>query len=435
MTTPTVSPLRAWSTMAVLSLAYVFSFVDRQALTLLIDPIRHDLKITDTQVSVLTGAAFAVLYATSAIPIARIADRGSRKRVLIAGVAVWGAMTAFCGLATNFWQLFIGRMGVGLGEAALTPSGFAMTAELFPVEKQARAMSVFVVGGSIGAGLSLLIGAAAIGALERWGAAIPLIGRLSVWQAVFVLLGLATLLLIPLLLTIVERRRSAPAADAPKTRRAFGVVWKNRRAFAAHFIGLPLMSLSAYGMGAWLPSHFVRAFGWAPSKVGVSLGGLLVVTGLAGAVWSSIAADRTRRAGRADASLWLLIVSTLASLPFLVLGMSLSNAGASFACLSIFFLINAGMNTLGPAALQAIAPDGMRAEISALFLLVANLVGIGLGPTAVAACSDYLLGGSQHIGLAVILVCGGASLAGSLIAWAALRDYRKAAEDPALLSL
>ena len=422
-----VSPFRAWWTMAVLSLAYVFSFVDRQVLTLLIDPIRRDLAITDTEVSLLTGAAFAVLYATSAVPIARIADRGSRKAVLLAGVGVWGTMTALCGMARSFWPLFLGRMGVGLGEAALTPSGYALSAELFPPERRARAMSVFVVGGAIGGGLSLLIGAFAINAVERWGGGLPFFRELKVWQAVFILLGLATLLILPLVATVTEPPRVARKATARPTR-AIPHIWANRKAFMPHFIGLPLIGLGNYGIAAWAPSRFMRDFGWTPAQAGLSLGVVMVVVGLGGAAWSAVAADHLRSRGRADAALSLLILSTLAGVPLLAVAMSAPAPSVALGFFAAFSLAHAGMNTLGPAALLSITPDGMRAEVSALFLMVANLIGIGLGPTVVALVSDYILGGPQDIGLAVLLVCGGGSMLGALIALAGLKDYRQAAE-------
>jgi MFS family permease len=421
-----VSTFRAWWTMAVLSLAYVFSIVDRQILTLLIDPIRNDLAITDTEVSLLTGAAFGIVYAISAVPIARIADRGSRKTVLMSGIAMWGTMTALCGLARSFWPLFVGRMGVGLGEAALTPSGYSLTAELFPPHKRARAMSVFVVGGAIGGGLSLLIGAFAIGAAERWGTGLPFFRNFEVWQVVFILLGLTTLLILPLMATIATP--SAAPQQTAKPIRAIPHIWANRKAFMPHFIGLPLIGLSSFGVAVWAPSRFIRDFGWSPAEAGFSLGAVLVVAGLGGAIWSAIVADHLRKRGRADASLWLLIISTIAGVPLLVASMSVEAPTLALVLFATFSLVQAGMNTLGPAALLSITPDGMRAEVSALFLMVANLLGIGLGPTVVALVSDYLLGGSAHIGFAVIVVCGSASLLGAFIAILGLGDYRRAAE-------
>jgi len=430
-----VSPVRAWWTMAVLSLAYVMSFVDRQVLTLLIDPIRADLKITDTQVSLLTGVAFALLYATTAVPIARYADRYGRKPVILAGVTLWGSMTAACGLAQNFWALFAARMGVGLGEAALTPQGYALSAELFPPAQRNRAMSVFVVGSAIGAGVSLLIGAAALGIVTAAAEHFPLLGILQPWQGVFVLLGVLTLMLIPLIATIVERPRAAqPPPEERKARAALAMIWRNRGAFTPHFVALPLLSLSSYGIAAWLPSHFIRDFGWSASEVGLALGLLLVVTGLIGCAWAAFAADWLYAKGRSNASLWLLLVSTFISLPFLALGMASDDARTGMAWLAAFFVINQGANTLAPAALQAIVPDGIRGEVSALWLMVVNLVGIGLGPTITAVTADYLVGEDSRIGDAIALVGVSCTLAGLLIAAASAKAYTRAVRDPAGLA-
>ena len=177
------SPAIGWTTVVVLSLTYMFSFMDRQILVLLVEPIKQDLQITDTQVSLLTGFAFAAVYAVMGIPMGRAADLKVRKHVIIFGVTIWSLLTMACGLARNFTQLFLARMGVGFGEAALTPTAYSMVADLFPPEKLGRAMSIFVLGGTAGAALSLLLGGAIIGWVNTVGElSLPLIGVLSAWQ-------------------------------------------------------------------------------------------------------------------------------------------------------------------------------------------------------------------------------------------------------------
>jgi MFS family permease len=400
------SAASAWFSVAILSTVYMFSYLDRQILVLLVKPVRADLGISDTQFSLLTGAAFALFYTVAALPLSTLADRRSRKRLIMIGVAVWGTMTMLCGVARTYGQLFAARMGVGLGEATLTPTVYAMIPDLFPPQRVARAMSVFVLGTFMGSALSLVLGGLVIGRLgEVEILRLPLLGMLKPWQIVFLVVGGATLLLlVPLALLREPARRRAAAAERGSILPAICEVAQRGRDYSALFVGVPFASLIVYGMQAWLPTLFERAHGWTAEQAGLRLGMLTLGAGLVGTLGGGALADRWHAAGRRDATVRLNAILLLAALPLpAVIGLAPSAAQAMAGC-AAFFLISSMTIPLAPLALQLVTPPALRARVSALFLLVVNVGGILLGPTAVALATDHLFGDDLAVGRSIALV-------------------------------
>jgi MFS family permease len=418
--------------MCVLGLLYTFSTIDRQIPNLLLGYIRKDLQISDTMVSLLAGFAFALFYATSAIPISRLADQWSRKGVIFIGVVLWSGMTVFCGFSTSFWQFFIARLGVGLGEASLTPSAFAMASELFPPHRQARATSVFAIGPSIGGGLSLVLGGTLIGWAEKSGPlSIPGLGEMKIWQIVLIVIGLLTLLTtIPLaaIYDPVRQQRIAKRNGAdlkPSVGKILRIVWSGRGGYAPLFLGTPLMSLAAYGVSAWTPTYFIRVHGWNAHDTGVIFGGVLAVVGVT-------SADRIRAAGRLDAAFKVMTALTLLAAPMpLVLAFSPSATLALIAIGMMNFLI-APIVVMAPVSLQAITQDGMRAQVTALYLLIINLVGLGLGPTIVALVTDFVFKNPAAVGWSMALVGSCAYFLSGSILFMGRRTYRSEVEGHAV---
>lgn len=420
----------AWTTVGVLTLAYVFSYLDRQILVLLVGPVRADLHIGDTAFSLLAGAAFALFYAVMALPFAIIADRGSRRRLIMAGVAVWGSMTILCGLSTSYAMLFMARMGVGIGEAALTPTAYSLIADLFTPERRTRAMGVFTTAAVMGNGLSLLAGGAVIAAVSGVApSAMPL--RLHAWQIAFIAVGALTLLLLVPLRAITDPPRRKPPQGARQThthglRAAAAHVWRGRAAYAPIFLGIPFANMIIYGVQAWLPALFMRGYGWSAGQTGLVLGSVTLLAGLGGGYASGAVADRWRATGRLDAPLRLNALLITAALPLPALLALAPAAPAALAVAAVFVFIASLTVPLAPTALQAITPPPLRAQVSALFLLAVNLVGIGIGPTAVALASDLVFGGEKAIGPALALVGTLSYLASALLLWRGLRAYRRA---------
>ncbi len=273
-----------------LTLAYVFSFIDRQILNLMVDPIRRDLDISEKQMSLLMGLSFAVFYTFLGIPLGRLADTRSRRAIIAAGIACWSVMTAGCGLAKTFWQLALMRMGVGVGEASLSPSAYSLISDYFRPERRSTAMSVYSMGIYIGSGLAFILGGLVIkSASSQESFLLPLVGALRSWQLVFLIVGLPGLLVAPLLLTIREPARKGArrtkdglnAVPPVSLRDVWAYVRDNRATFFCLNLGLGMVALFAYGAASWIPSLFIRRHGWTPGRTGLVFGLIVGVGGTA----------------------------------------------------------------------------------------------------------------------------------------------------------
>src|SRR5262245_7551860 len=283
----------AWYVVAVLTLAYMVSFIDRQILSLLVRPIRADLGISDTEISLLMGLTFAIFYTLFGIPLGRLADTRSRRTIIAAGIGFWSLMTAGCGLAKNFWQLALMRVGVGVGEAALSPSAYSLIADYFRPERRATAMSVYSMGIFIGSGLAFVLGAAvATFAAGKEDFVLPVLGTVRSWQLVFLVVGLPGLAVALLLYTIREPSRKgarrltdgATATQPPTTREVWAYLCDNWKTFACLNLGTALISLSSYAMSSWVPEMFGRRYGWTIRERGTVFGLIVGIAGTLGIV-------------------------------------------------------------------------------------------------------------------------------------------------------
>ena len=415
----------AWFVVAILMVAYVFSFVDRQILNLLVGPIRRDLGISDTQMSLLMGFSFAIFYTILGIPLGRLADNKSRRGLIAAGVVLWSVMTALCGTAKAYGQMFLYRVGVGVGEAALSPAAYSMIADYFPREKRATAISVYGMGIYLGAGLAFVLGGLVIQFVTKQGAIeLPLIGMTHPWQFVFLILGAAGVLFSAAFLLVREPPRQGAAAVTP-----FGEVvaylWANRRTVLCHNVGFALISFVSYGGGAWVPTFFIRSFGAAPGEVGIVYGLIVMVFGCGGIVFGGWLADRWLRRGLTDAALrvglWAAIGAGIAHVPLVAVA-SLTWAYVLLVP-AVFFL---GMPFgAAPAAIQEIVPNRMRGQTSAIYLFIVNLIGLGIGPTAVALITDYVFKDDNAVRWSILIVAVVASSAAAVTLAAGMKPYRE----------
>src|SRR5579859_4422023 len=260
------SSFAAWYSVAVLMLMYIFSFIDRTTISLLVEPMKRDLHISDTQIGMLQGLAFALLYTFLGLPIARLSDRHSRRAVIAAGVFTWSIMAALCGVARTATQLFLARVGVGIGEAALSPSAYSIITDSFPRARLGRAFAIYTIGIPIGAGIALLIGGIIVGMVSGAGDhyVLPLLGEVRAWQLVFIVTGAPGLLLPLLLLTFREPARRGLLAGKAGHATIGEVVeyaWLHRKFYSLHFLALALLALAGYAVGAWLPTALHRAYG------------------------------------------------------------------------------------------------------------------------------------------------------------------------------
>lgn len=399
-------PVLAWCTVGLLTFAYILSFIDRQIMSLLVVPIRRDLAISDTQMSLLMGFSFAVFYTLCGIPLGRLADVASRRWIVTLGVAFWSAATALCGVAHHYWQLFLGRVGVGVGEAALGPAAFSLIADSFPPERRATATSVYATGIFIGSGLAYVVGGLVVGfATQQGETVLPLVGATRPWQLVFYLLGGAGIVFAWLLLLIREPVRHGAVAEPIPYRDVFRTLVRHRRTMLMHNFGFGGVALALYSINAWVPSVWQRVHGWEIRDVGIIYGAIVAVVGGFGIVFGGWLADRWRAQGMSDATLRVGALASLCGAP-LALGIAFVPDGAALAWLMIPITVFVAM-PLGVAAsaIQDLVPNGMRGQTSAIYLFIVNLVGLGIGPTAVALLTDRVFhdDASVHYSLAIVV--------------------------------
>jgi MFS family permease len=364
--------------MAVLLLVYTFNFIDRIVLGVLVPPIKLELGLTDTQLGLLGGTAFALFYTALGIPIGWLADRVNRVWIMTAALALWSLFTGACGLVTSFTQLFLARLAVGVGEAGGVAPAYSLIADYFPPEQRARALSVYSFGIPIGSALGLLFGG--------------IIASLVDWRMAFLILGVAGLLIAPLqLFTVREPARGGldphraprPVATLPEVFR----VLARKPAFWGLSLAAASSSIMGYGVFFWLPSFFVRSFGLTLMQVSLYYGGMVLVSGVAGVWMGGWLADRYGSARKAAYAL-VPAGALLITVPFYLVGTLADGLSWSF----LIFAIPAalGLVWLGPtiSAIQHLVPPDMRALASAIFLFINNLLGLGLGSLIIGALSD-----------------------------------------------
>lgn len=389
---------RAW-VLFILVVVYTFNFIDRQIVGILAVPIKEELALTDTQLSLMGGLAFALFYTFLGIPIAWLADRKNRVWIMTAALTIWSAMTALCGFAQNFWQLFAARLGVGVGEAGGVAPAYSLIADYFPPEKRSRALSIYSFGIPIGSALGILLGGVLTSYLD--------------WRAAFIIVGLAGVAIAPVFrLTLREPKRGGldgtGVATAPAPIKDVVRTLVRKPSFWGLSLGAASSSMMGYGLIFWLPSFFVRSYGadlpgffaWMPAALVPDGAGpllfasyfyaaILLVGGIAGIWLGGVLADRYGP-GRKGAYAMVPAVAFIATIPFFVIGVLSTSLTLSF----LVFMVPTALSLvwLGPvlSAFQHLVTPNMRATASAVFLFVNNLIGIGLGNLAIGAISDGL---------------------------------------------
>lgn len=425
----TPSPAYAWYVVVVLLLAYTLSFIDRMILSLLVGPIRADLGISDTQMSLLMGFAFAIFYSALGIPLGWLADRRARRGLIVAGIAAWSLMTAACALTRSYAGLFLARVGVGVGEATLSPAAYSMLGDYFPREKLGRAMAVYSIGVPLGSGIALVAGSLVVKFVTEGPAVVvPLLGALEPWRLTFLWVGLPGLLVAALVgLTVREPRRLGAAAEAGRGE-FMAFLRAHPAAIAAHFGGMSLVALVMYGAMAWIPQFLHRTYGMPVPQAGLWFGIATAACGACGLLIGGWMADSLYRRGYKDAHLRVIRLNAIVLLPLFV-GMALApSAGIALTLMIVGMLAGTLHGGVAGAALQLITPNRLRARMVALYFLVANLVGLGLGPTAIALVTDLVFGEDAALRYALAIVTGIALPVSAVILTLGLKPFARAVE-------
>ena len=399
------NPVYAWYVVAVLMLAYTLSFIDRQILSLMVGPIRSDLGISDTGFSLLSGFAFALFYTFMGIPLGRYADNHNRRNLIIVGIVFWSMMTAACGLARQFWQLFLTRMCVGVGEAALSPASYSLITDYFPRRLLGRAISLYGAGIYLGAGLAFIVGGVVIELVANAPpVTLPLLGSLRAWQLVFFIVGLPGILVALVILTIKEPARTGIAVSEDKIlfREVLHYLLKRRNTFLPYIFGISFVSLLAYGVLAWLPEFVHRSYGWKVADAGITAGCIILVFGTTGIFSGGVIADALMRKGYKDAHLRAVLIGSVCLAPFALLFPLMPSATGAFTLFAGYIFFVGYHYGIIPSGLQIIVPNRMRGQVSAIYLFINNIIGLGFGPTMVGLFTDYVFHNDASLNLSLV---------------------------------
>jgi len=416
----------AWYVVGVLTLLYAFSFIDRQIFSLLVGPLRRDLHIGDAKMSLLIGFSFALFYTFFGIPLGRLADIYSRRLIIAAGLVLWSGFTASCGLAQTFETMLLLRMGVGVGEAALSPAAYSLITDYFPRERLATALSVYSMGIYVGSGMAYLLGGLVVAYASTqamW--TIPLLGAVHPWQIIFLLVGLPGIAVAPLLFTVNEPavRHGASRRSTVPMRQVFSYIFENRRTFLLHNIGFGLLALSSYASAAWVPEFYRRHFHWSIGTTGVIYGSCVALFGCIGIVSAGRFADYLRKRGRGNATLFVGVLIGLVWLPINCLLYLAPSATWATIWLIPGCALAAAPFGIAPAAIQQMMPATMRGQASAVYLFSINLIGLGIGPTAVGALTQYAFRSDDAVRYSLVIVTSVACALAAVLLYGALKPF------------
>jgi MFS family permease len=430
---------RAWYATAILAFMFWMSVLDRFIISLLVGPLRRDMGITDTQFALLNGTAFIVTFALLGLIAGALADRYSRRTIIFVGVAIWSLATAACGVTQNFGQLFLARIGVGAGEACLNPCATSMIADFFPRQRLTLATAMYAIGGTAGAGMAFLVGGAIIALVTQHDFfAIPLIGDIRSWQAVFIIIGVPGLLLSLLIFTIAEPVRRGTSNFLPvglSWRSTYGALLKfmgaRRRFFICHYLGFTFASAVIVGCVGWYPAHMARTFHMSTGRIGLTLGLTIIGFGVIGKILCGRSVDAIYRRGFRDAQLRWYAGCLLAAVPAGVIGTTSGNPAIFLAGIGLMVMLLQPLPACAYASMNLITPNELRGAGVALFNLGPGLIGSISGPVLIATIGEHFFKGPSGIGFGmavVIAICcplGALSLA---LGWGAMRAAVREAE-------
>ncbi len=405
----------AWFVAIIFAIFFVFSFVDRQIIGILVPDMKADLGLTDIQLSYIGGLSFVIFYTVFGIPMGRLADSYNRKWLIIFGVVTWTVATAACGFANNYWQLLFLRMGVGIGEAALAPCAYSMLADIFPRHRLTLAISICTMGGAFGFGFAFLGGAVVLG----WANGlvgdlgfinVPFLGDLTPWRIVFLSVGLPGLAFSMILFTVNEPKRQGHSKTVPSIAKVVAYMRRHWLALTSIYVGMGFLNIGSYGAAFWDITFFHRSFGWPPEQSGIYYGITATVGQFTGALIAGIITDRLSRTSSVDAKMKVLVLIAFASFWLRLLYPLMPSS--TFALMLIFplHLLTGAPFGVAAAALQIMSPARMRGQITAVYFFAQSILGLGLGPTFVAFLTEYVFQDLSMLRYS-LMISGGSALA------------------------
>ena len=434
---PWPSSQRAWYGVTIFGLTVMTLFGNQQLMGLLMQSIKVDLGLTDTEVSLLVGFAAAAFNAIASLPISRLIDRFSRRLIIGVGLLAAGLGSTMTGLASGFWQIFAARLFGGVGGAGNGPATYSLLADYFPPAKLPKAIAFMNFGFTSGTGLALLLGGTLIAALSAMpNPTLPLIGEVRPWQLVFLVMAIPDFVLGLLMLTTVYEapRRGRMLATAGSRNRAVPIrsvleyLWQHREAFGPMFLGLALNSL-AMGTLTWAAPFYERTYGWGPAQYGIVQGLVILFIAPIGLAFGGWLAEHWARQGRDDANMRVVVFAAIAHMPFAIAYALMPSPYLALACASlnsVLVLIGAGPQN---AALQTIVPNEMRGQVTALFLFLFTMIGFGIAPTVVALVTDFVFQDESKLRYSIALMHAILAPAALIVFWRGLAAYGRSVAE------
>jgi MFS family permease len=414
----------AWTVVAILIATAVLSYTDRQVLSLLVDPIRGDMGISDTQISLLLGTAFAVIYGIAGIPLGFLADRISRRNLIFAGVSVWSLGTIACGFSHNFGEIFASRIVVGLGEAALSPAAISLISDYFPPSRRGTAVGFFLSGIAMGSGVAILIGGGVLHAIELGALAATPLAAYAPWRMVLLVIGGPGLLWAMAIFLIREPVRHTAEGESAAGA-ADGSTWRATpwARVVPIYIVLAAASFVDNAVGAWAPTLLIRDFGKDPAQIGVELGLLLTVGFGGGVLIGGALADRAGARGGWPRKLRVCLVSGMLILPASLL-MNSPTFSMVLAGVPLYFALSGIVTAVGFSAILDVVPNRSRGLAMSMSFFLNVALGAGLGPTAVALAGAHVFAAKAGLGPPLVLTVAAGYLVALAAVCAALSSFR-----------
>ena len=394
-----------YSAVGILTLAQIFAFIDRQIPSMLVEPIKQDFNLTDSQIALLGGAAFSIFYAVMALPIGYAVDRYKRTRVLGIGIFLWSLMTALAGLANSFGRLFGARIGVAVGEAVMAPTSVSLVSDYFPENKQGKPMGIITSGVYIGIGITLLGGGFLIDYLtELGGLYIPFIGYLKPWQATFMIVGVPGLFVaIGAFLLTEPKRIDEKVGQGPTTesQNVFLHISEHKKTLLPMFGGLIFMALIFYSFTFWAPTMMIRTYNISLSEAGFFLGVITIISSITGTIFAGSVVDYLRNRNYRDAPVRAAMFAVLLAFPPIVLLSFVNSEIAAWICIFIYLFFISSFAPLGLLAVSGVSRGNVKGQLAAIHAFLMMAFGLSLGPQLTAFFTDFIFIDTNKINLAI----------------------------------
>jgi MFS family permease len=413
-----------WYILAVLIVAYVSAMIDRHVLSLLVGPLEQDFDLSDTQISLLQGFAFALFLAITSIPIARVVDTSRRTTVIAAGAALWSTATAALAGMSTYGGLLSCRLLVGVGEAAMTPAAHSIVADSFPPRRLGLALGIYGLGAFIGTGATFLIGGLVMALLHDSAAlTVPYLGTLRSWQLVVLLAGVPGLIIAAWLAWLPEPPRNHGAATTTLPGGALAFFRENLASMTLVNLTTAFAAMASYAAVAWVPSFLTRTYGWSTERASTAYGLVVILCGAGGVVTGGALSDVAVRRGIASGRVLVMAIASLAAAPLTAAAPLMRDPWMSLSLLLVATFLFSMAIGVAPAAQQAITPSPIRGLVSALAVMTVNLIGLGLGPIGIALVTDYVFQDARRVRYSLAALLPLMLLTAAVCGIACLRPY------------